>query len=160
MIVDQLMSRAVACCHARQTLAEAAHLMWQRDCGCIPVVAADDLLVGIITDRDICMAVCFKSRTADDIVVEEVMTRDVITCGIHDTVEKAEAAMRRAQVRRIPVIDRDGRVVGILSLNDLAREAEREARGAPADLPLSDVALTLSAVCRPRTLDGGHVTVA
>jgi CBS domain-containing protein len=120
MNVEKLMSKEVKSCSPHQSLADAARLMWDRDCGCIPIQDGDRV-VGMITDRDICMAAYFNGKSLQDIRIADAMTRDPATCHPEDTLEAAEAVMKQAQVRRLPVTDPSGRLVGILSLNDLAR---------------------------------------
>ncbi|MBX3233325.1 MAG: CBS domain-containing protein [Labilithrix sp.] len=150
MKVERLMTKDVKTCGLEQSLAEAASLMWEGDCGCIPVVDAEGRAIGIITDRDICMAACFEGKTLRELSIGEAMAKQLLSCHPEDTIQHAESIMRRAQVRRIPVVDAEGRIAGILSLNDVAREAEREKAARAPAVPLDDVALTLSAVCRQR----------
>jgi CBS domain-containing protein len=149
MNVDKLMTKDVACCSADQSLSAAAHLMWEYDCGCIPIVDDNRHVVGMITDRDICMAACFQGKSLHEICVRDAMARQVLSCRPTNTVQQAEGMMQRAQIRRVPVTDDAGRLVGILSLNDIAREAEAQnenARDGRTDVGLDSVALTLSAV--------------
>jgi CBS domain-containing protein len=150
MMVQELMCDEVKSCRPEQTLEDAAETMLDYDCGCVPVVEADDTLKGIITDRDICMAGYFQNKAPADILIRHVMTKDVLACHAEADVREVEALMRRFQLRRIPVTDSVGRLVGIVSLTDLAQEAERELRVEAPTVSLADVALTLGAVCRPR----------
>jgi len=153
MKVEQLMTRAVKVCAESDMLNRAAQLMWETDCGCIPVISAngDGKVVGLVTDRDIAMAAYTQGRQLLAIPVTEAMARKVIACNANDGVSQAEALMRENQVRRLPVLDRDEHLVGILSLNDVAREALREAsKGKRAEVAEDAVAETLAAVCRPR----------
>jgi CBS domain-containing protein len=153
MKVEQLMTRTVKACSPDDTLNRAAQLMWEGDCGCLPVVSTDGdgRVIGVITDRDICMAAYTQGRRLSEIPVASAMAREVIACRPSDGVSQAEALMRDHQVRRLPVVDGAGRLVGILSLNDIAREAQREATGAGRkEVTQADVAETLAQVCRPR----------
>src|SRR5688572_10536897 len=119
MNIDKLMTKAPVCCAPGDTLNAAAQLMWDHDCGCIPVVeGSEECAAGVITDRDICMAALHTGKALRDIRVQDVMARDLCACAPSDSVEKAEELMRSAQVRRLPVLD-DGRLVGILSLADI-----------------------------------------
>jgi len=145
MRIEQLMSRPVQTCHPEDSLDTAARLMWDNDCGAIPVVDADDKLVGIITDRDICMAAMFQAKPLQAIPVAAVMTRQVYACEAADSIETAERMMQLRQVRRVPVLADGGRPVGILSLNDIAREAGA-ARKNGND---REVVQTLAAICEP-----------
>jgi CBS domain-containing protein len=146
MNVEKIMTKSVKSCMPEHSAAEAARIMWEHDCGCVPVVDESDRIVGMITDRDICMAAYLKGRDPQEIPVRDIMCAQVFTCRPDDTVQTAERVMRRAQVRRLPVTNASNRLVGILSLNDIAREAEREQRISSPEVGLEDVALTLSAV--------------
>jgi CBS domain-containing protein len=150
MNVERLMCKTVKSCSIDQTLADAASIMWEADCGCVPVLDANHGVLGMITDRDICMAAFLNGRPLQDLHVKDVMSRQVLSVRPEDSISSAEILMRRAQIRRLPVVNHTGRLVGILSLNDIALEAEREQGARSPDLGLNDVALTLSAVCRPR----------
>jgi CBS domain-containing protein len=151
MLVERLMTRLVHACRADDTLAHAARLMWDSDCGCLPVCGGNGStnVVGIITDRDICMCGLFEGRPLSDLKVAIAMSRGVLMCRAGDEIENAERIMRDARVRRLPVIDDAGMLVGMLTLADLAREAARE-RGSPArDVTDGDVEDTLAAICAP-----------
>jgi CBS domain-containing protein len=160
MNVVKLMSIDPACHQAHESLADAARDMWDCDCGCIPVVDDDQRVIGMITDRDICMAALFKGRPIQEISIGNVMSRVVITCRSDDTIQQAERTMREARVRRLPVTDETGRLVGVISLNDIALEAESERSSRTPQVTLDDVALTLSAVCHQRGTNGEIVRLA
>jgi CBS domain-containing protein len=148
MLVSNLMTQNPRSCHVGDNLAAAAQIMWEADCGAVPVVDDQQKLVGIVTDRDICMAAYTRGEVLRNIPVRVAMARDVITCGSAESVERAERAMRDARVRRLPVVDGEGRLLGIVSLNDLAREAFHAGK---EDAPRpNDVAETLAAICEPR----------
>jgi CBS domain-containing protein len=149
MKVNQLMSRGVVCCAAGGTLVEPAKAMWEQDIGFVPIVAAGSgELRGVVTDRDICMAAMTKGRALHEIPVEEVMRKDVWSCSDNDEIARVHAIMRDHQLRRVPVVDRDRRVVGVVSLNDLARHADAAAGKAMRDAFIK----TVGAVCRPHLL--------
>src|SRR5439155_9050638 len=114
------MTRDVQCCSPNDTLARAAHIMWECDCGVFPVVEEGRRLAGILTDRDICMAGYTKGRPLQEIRVDEVMTRSVKFVRPNDTVEAVERLMRTHQIRRVPVVENGPTVVGMLALGDLA----------------------------------------
>jgi CBS domain-containing protein len=150
MTVGELMTKDVKSCQLEATLADAARIMWDYDCGCVPIIDADDGVVGMLTDRDICMATYIQGKAPQDIPVQGVMTREVVSCGPQQTLAAAEGTMRRAQVRRLPVLDPMGRLIGVLSLNDVARRAS-DGRTPATSIGVADLTLTLGAVCRPRT---------
>jgi CBS domain-containing protein len=155
MKVEQLMTREVKVCKADETLSRAAQLMWERDCGFIPVIASsgDGALVGVVTDRDIAMATYTQGKPPLAIPLSSVMARKPITCHIEDDIAQAEALMRTSQVRRLPVVDLNGRVVGILSLNDIAREVQREkGSGRRSEVSAESLAAILAAISKPRLI--------
>jgi CBS domain-containing protein len=148
MLVRYLMTQNPRSCHTGDHLDAAARLMWETDCGAVPIVDDHGRVVGMVTDRDICMAAFMRGQPLHHIPVEEAMARDVVTCAGDDDVDAAEQAMREARIRRLPVVDDDRRLVGMLSLNDLAREAINSGHsGAPRT---GDVTRTLAAICEPR----------
>lgn len=150
MKIDQLMNPAARSCAASDDLSVPSRIMWEEDCGCVPVVAADMRVVGMITDRDICMATYTQSRAPREIRVGDVMSREVHVCSSFHDARQALAVMKANQVRRLPVVDANRRLVGVVSLNDLACAAAR-LRGAPVqELALEDVALTLAGVSEHR----------
>lgn len=128
MTAERVMTRDVASCSPSDTLNHAAQLMWERDCGVIPVVQ-DDRVVGMVTDRDCCMAAYTKGRRLDEISVGEIMANDVKCCTPDERVADVERRMSEFQIRRMPVVLDGGRLVGILSMNDLALAAERGMAG-------------------------------
>jgi CBS domain-containing protein len=149
MIVEDLMTWKAASVHPEQTLDSAAQLMWDCDCGAVPVVDEDARVVGIVTDRDICMATWSRGRAPGRISVAEVMSRGIFCCRPEDSIFGAEALMRANQIRRLPVVDRERRLVGILSLADIARAAEAAPKfGMDRDASGDGLATTLAGICR------------
>jgi CBS domain-containing protein len=143
MKVEELMIREVMVCSPHDMLNRAAQIMWENDCGCVPVVDSDARVLGVLTDRDICMAAYTRGRTLSEIPVSAAMSSELFACSPDDNLLDAQKLMRKHQVRRLPVRDREGRLVGFLSLTDLARAIARKAvsKAAAAD--------TLVAVCAP-----------
>lgn len=125
MLVESLMTRDVEVCGPDSTLGDAAAVMWRRDCGVVPVVDEGGRVVGVVTDRDICMALSMRGQRATEVRVAEVMARGVETCTPVDDVGEALEALARRQVRRLPVVDSRGHLVGILSLNDIIRHTRK-----------------------------------
>jgi len=128
MRVDQIMTKQVNSCSPDNTLAEAAQLMWDHDCGCLPVCTGNGAsrVTGVITDRDICMSALFKGKPLSELRVSDAMSRQLQACRPSDSLADAEKTMRQARIRRLPVVDEQGSLVGMISLADLAREAARE----------------------------------
>lgn len=154
MKVEQLMTRPAQACRADQPLSEAARIMWDGDCGCVPVVQSadglEDVVVGMITDRDVCMAAYTQGRPLTEIPVSTAMARDVATCVPEDSVATALGIMETRQLHRLPVVDPWGRLVGVLSLSDLAREASRERGRGRKDVTAARIGEVLQAVAVPR----------
>lgn len=161
MKVEQLMIRDVKVCTEADTLNRAVELMWEFDCGCIPVIGADGegRLIGMVTDRDIAIAAYTQGKQLWAIPVTSAMACKVIACHASDGISQAEASMRDNQVRRLPVVDQNERLIGIISLNDVAREAQREAAtGKRGEVTGAEVSETLATVCRPHI--AREVTIA
>lgn len=145
MKVKDIMNRDVHSCRLDTDLAMAAMQMWDGDFGVLPVVANGGTVVGMITDRDICMAAATKRRDPGEIRVEEVMTGQVYGCAPDAEIHEALKIMEQRRVRRLPVMSaEDGKLVGILSLNDVALKAQADAK---ADLSAQDVETTLKSIC-------------
>ena len=148
MTIGEIMSRPAIVCRPGDSLEDAARLMWECDCGVIPVVDDDNRVAGMVTDRDICMAAYTKGRTLGELRVSEAMSRNVCTCKEDDPVEGAERLMRDRQVRRLPVVDGRGHPIGVVSIGDIARLA---ATGQPRGERVErEVAKSLAEISRPR----------
>jgi CBS domain-containing protein len=120
MKAQDLMATEPACCTPESTVREAARLMWEHDCGCIPVVEGDSRrLVGVVTDRDIACR-CVAEGMGPDTPVGEIMTTDPQGCHPEDDVAAVEQIMMQAKVRRVPVVDARGNCVGMVAQADLA----------------------------------------
>ncbi|MHC4952581.1 MAG: CBS domain-containing protein [Planctomycetota bacterium] len=149
MNVERLMSSDVVSCRPDDSMAQAARAMWDRDCGVVPVVDSDRVLVGIVTDRDICIAALTKGRTLDEMAVGAVMRRKVYSCRADQSLRAVHALLREFQVRRLPVVDEQSRLVGVVSINDLALAAA-ETEDASRTERLCEVAETMAAICQHR----------
>jgi CBS domain-containing protein len=150
MRVGDIMTTDVAVCRETDALAEVARQMERHDCGCLPVTAEDGRVVGVVTDRDICLAAGRKDEPLSALHVGDAMSKPARICGPDASLAEAEYVMREAQVRRLPVVDERGALVGILALADLAREAERERRLRHQEVSRPEIGATLAAICQPR----------
>lgn len=150
MRVAEIMTSEVSTCLEDDELAEVVRRMEQHDCGCLPVVANGTRVVGVVTDRDICLVAGRTGKPLSELRVADAMTRPVRTCSADASLEEAEYVMREAQVRRLPVVDEGGALVGILALADLAREAEHERKLRHQEVSRIDIGDTLAAISRPR----------
>jgi CBS domain-containing protein len=146
MKISELMTRTVQVCRATDTLDRAAQLMWDHDIGTLVVVDEHGQVIGMITDRDACMAAYTRGGALCDIPVEVAMSKHVVTCRPDDSDTAVAELMAKHKIRRVPVVDDAHRPIGILSLNDLARTM---AHG--RNVPATAVAGTLAAICEHRT---------
>ncbi|MFZ5896157.1 MAG: CBS domain-containing protein [Myxococcota bacterium] len=127
MPVRALMKDSVRTCRDDQTLKDAAGILADAKCRALPVVDAGGTLVGILSERDICLAAYKSGVTLDAMPVKRAMQKDVVSASCEETVGSVAETMRRFRLRHIPITERDGRVVGMLCLRDLARQLERDA---------------------------------
>jgi CBS domain-containing protein len=149
MKVREIMTSDVKACRPETNLAEAVTLMWDRDCGALPVVKSDGKVSGMITDRDICVAIVTRGQTADRIAVSDVTGGKAYTCAPDDDAVVALQTMKSQRVRRLPVVDAEGRLKGILSLNDVVTHT-----GAASS---TEIVSTMASICehrRPRAMAG------
>jgi CBS domain-containing protein len=145
MTVRDLQTSNVKTVSPDTDLAVVARLMWEGDCGAVPVVTDDRKVIGMITDRDICIASATRAKPPAEIRAGEVITNH----GVHavkpdDDVRVAMRTMRKHKVRRLPVVDRDQRLAGIVSINDLAINASSSL---PNSVPAQEFLETFQAIC-------------
>ena len=156
MLVKEIMSQPVISCQVDDHANLAAQRMWENDFGVMPVLDGDGRAIAMLTDRDICMAAYTQGKPLDQIVVRSVMSKALHSCSPEDALEQAEQSMRNYQVRRLPVVDFTGKLVGILSLNDVACASARKHLGHRAHsdgISVSSTAHTLAGVCAHRLED-------
>jgi CBS domain-containing protein len=125
MRVHELMTRRVASVHPATTVERAARLLEECDCGALPVVGDNGVLVGMMTDRDIAIRIVARGRDARSAIVADCMTERVFACYANESLIECMRQMARHQVRRMPIVDERGRLVGIVAQGDLARHAGR-----------------------------------
>jgi|SRR6478672_1232929 len=149
MKIRDLMTTQVATVRATDSTAVAARLMWDCDCGAVPVLDDEGRAIAMITDRDICMAALMRDRAPSAIPVSEAMSRTLQACGPDVAVSTAERLMRVHQIRRIPILDKERRPVGMLSLADIVRATDRKkGRATKAKLVApAEIAGTLAEIC-------------
>ncbi len=148
--VHDAMRKRVYVCSPDDSLARAAQIMWEKDVGCLAVCGPGRRVVAMLTDRDISMAAFMQWKHLQDATVESAMSRSVSTCSPDDELGHAEEIMRRSQVRRLPVVDAQGVIVGLLSLGDVARYVRQHSPRGSGSLAQQHVADTLAAICEPR----------
>jgi len=151
MKVREVMTKKACFCGPESTLEEACFLMRKNNCGFLPVVGDGGNVIGIVTDRDICIALGTRNRKPSDLRVWDVMPRKLFTCMEGDDVHCALKTLRTAKIRRLPVIDRDGSLVGVLSIDDVVLRAKEHVL--PKDVSYGDVENTYKAIeSRPLVL--------
>ncbi|HAK07634.1 MAG TPA: CBS domain-containing protein [Spartobacteria bacterium] len=148
MKAKEVMTKEVKTCAPETDLAAAAKSMWMRDCGVLPVIDDRGQVVGMITDRDICIATGCRRRDPATILVSEVMTRQVHSCSPEADICEALQIMQQKQVRRLPVIDSAGKLCGVLSMDDVALKVQPDAK-AP-EPGAQDIHATLKSICAHR----------
>jgi len=154
MRVKEIMTPNPKAIWLTESLTDAAQLMWENDCGVLPVIKDGRKIVGLITDRDVCMATAIRQANPAGISVEEVMTGQVYSVNSEDDVDEALQAMQEHRIRRLPVISADGELEGILSMNDIVLNAS-ETNDKEAQISYGDVVKTYQAICQhplPTTL--------
>jgi CBS domain-containing protein len=145
MKVREIMTSKPSFYGPESTLEEAYFLMQKNNCGFLPVVGDGGNVIGVVTDRDMCIALGTRNRKPSDLRVWDVMPRKLFTCMEGDDVHCALNTLRAARIRRLPVIDRDGSLVGVLSINDIVLHArEHVVRKDFSDREVED---TYTAVC-------------
>ena len=152
MNVERLMKTDVNACRPDDTGNCAARIMWERDCGFVPIVDENERVLAVVTDRDLCMAAYTQGKPLQEISLHSVMSKEIFSCRPDEDLSQAEILMRKRQVRRLPVTDAEGRLKGILSLSDITREAAKEAKSHPrkVEVSYSEVAETLADINIPR----------
>jgi len=124
---NEVMTNNPVCCLPNDSVAKAAGLMKSQDIGSIPVIENEQTkkLVGIVTDRDLALKIVAEGRDPKTTKVEAVMTHNVVTCRADDDLQKALDAMADYQLRRIPVVDNDNKILGIIAQADVATRVDQ-----------------------------------
>jgi CBS domain-containing protein len=151
MKVEELMTRDVRFCRPQTNLSEAVSIMWDADCGVLPVVDDGGRVSGLITDRDVAIAVATKGRLASEIPASEVISGQVYAISPDDDIRSALNTMRLGRVRRVPVTIEDGRLVGMLSLNDIVLRLIEVSNRQNPDYTLQDFVGTFREICEHRS---------
>ncbi len=158
MKVKEVMTPDAKSIWITQSLADAAREMWENDCGALPVMK-EQKIVGMLTDRDICMAGAMRDRTLSQISVEEIMNKEVFAAELDEDIKHALETMREHKIRRLPVLNVDGELAGIVSMNDIVLKA-KPPNGKKPPIEYADVVKTYQSICahlvpmtRPETTD-------
>ena len=146
MKVKEIMTQSAVCCRPETNVGRAVELLWERNVGMLPVVDHSGKLIGVVTDRDLCIALGTRNRLPGDLTVGEIAIPRVFTCKPDDDVHEALSLMSAKQVRRLPVVNKEGVPQGILSMDDLVLHSEiGKLRGA-CDLSSEEVTQSLKKV--------------
>lgn len=124
MKVKEIMTQSAVCCGPETNVGRAVELLWERNVGMLPVVDRGGKLIGVVTDRDLCIAMGTRNRLPGDLTVGEIAIRRVFACKPDDDVHEALSLMSAKQVRRLPVVNKEGVPQGILSMDDLVLHSE------------------------------------
>lgn len=146
MKVSEVMTTGVQACSPETNLATVVARMWEANCGLVPIVSEDGMVSGVVTDRDICIALGTRIALSTDVNARDVMTTDVATCYATDDIGTVVKMMRERRVRRLPVVSPSNTLEGVVSLDDLAIRADA---GNNAPITYKTVAETLKAICTP-----------
>ena len=153
MKVKELMTATPYCCQPETNLGAATELMWNGNCGFLPVVGSDGKVFGVVTDRDICIALGTRNRLPGEIKVSEVITsQKLFYCCPEDDVHVALQAMQTGRVRRLPVITHEGALAGIVSMDDILLKAEPISVGKQPELSTDEVVRTYRAITESQTM--------
>ncbi len=144
MRVKDVMTKSVTACDGQTNLSSAAIMMWDGDCGILPVVDEREKIIGVITDRDLSIAMATKNKLPTEVVVAEIVEKgNVEAISPDDDVKTALEKMGEHQIRRLPVVNAEGRLQGILSINDLIRHSKDDNH----ELSDQDVLKALKTIC-------------
>lgn len=144
MKVRDVMTKQATFCYPDTSLSGAAELMWKRKCGFLPVRGEGGNVIGVITDRDISIALGTRNRRPSEVLVKDVMSGRLFTCTPDDSVACALTTMRIEGLRRLPVVNCEGALVGVVSIDDLVLKARENALS--KDVSYKDVEDTYKAI--------------
>ncbi|HEU4477840.1 MAG TPA: CBS domain-containing protein [Pyrinomonadaceae bacterium] len=161
MRVRDIMTCEAKFCDLNESLAEAAKTMWEADCGILPVLKDGREIVGLITDRDICMAMAMRDCNPATVSAEKVISGDVYSVTPEEDIHQALEIMQQHKVRRLPVVSSEGELAGMLSMNDVVLQAEEARNTGTPELTYVDVVNTYKAICaHPLPLQRAQAAVA
>lgn len=149
--VKDICSRRVVSCSPDMDLAAVTSLMWDFDLGSVPVVDPEGRIAGMITDRDVAIALGTRDRRASEVRAGEAMSTHVHSCAPDDDLRAAMNLMWTHKIRRLPVVNSQRTVVGVLSINDLILGSHASGPRESTGPGWEDVLLTLKGICSPRS---------
>lgn len=127
MKVKDLMTKNAGFCCENETLGKAVEIMWQKDCGMVPVLADAGKVIGVVTDRDVSVAATTRNQPPSRIAAKDLIFREIVTCKKDDSIKQILKRMRKHQIKRLPVVNKKGALAGVISINDLlqAKKSKR-----------------------------------
>jgi CBS domain-containing protein len=149
MRVRDVMVGSPAFCRTNNNLGEAVEILWNRNCGFLPVLDDQEKVIGVVTDRDISIAMGTRNRLAGEIVVGEVLSPRLFYCKPEDDIHAALQVMAEKKVRRLPVVSHEGKLEGILTMDDIVLHADNKRPGKFPELSSDDVLNTLKGLYWP-----------
>lgn len=154
MMIKDLMHEGAITCHRQDSLESIGALMWNEDCGAVPVLDDEGKVVGMVTDRDIAMAAVLKHRPLWEISAGELVEgKHLYSCSPEDDVHSVLRNMGTHRIRRMPVVDADQRIQGIVATKDLVEHIRASASKAKGDEVSADEAIgILQEICKPNSL--------
>jgi CBS domain-containing protein len=144
-VVDIMMGTPYHC-GPETNLGSATELMWKGNCGFLPVVGQEGKVIGVISDRDICVALGTRSRLAGDVRVADAMSQKLYSCSPEDDIHVALRTMTEGRVRRLPVLSKDRALVGVISIDDVLLRAEPLSVGKVGELSSDEAVKTFQAI--------------
>ena len=145
MTVKEVMTKPVATCRLDTNLAEATALMWENNCGILPVLNETGELAGVVTDRDLCIALGTRNVRSAELCVRDVVNSQIQVCKASDDIHSALWSMSEGKIRRLPVVNDDAMLEGIVSMDDVVLNAQNDARAGSA-ISFGDIVTTLQAI--------------
>lgn len=154
MQAKDIMHHNIRCCGSDSTLDDVAKQMWNDDVGIVPVVDHQNHVIGVVTDRDIAMAATLKHKPLWEITTSEVTAgKQCYTCHTDDDIHRVLSLMESSRIRRVPIIDEQDRLAGIISLKDLADHTFQASKAKkPAGITPAELSDTLKCISKPNLL--------
>ncbi len=156
MNVQAIMTRSPYFATAHSSLADVARIMADHEVGIVPIVDAEKRVVGILTDRDICKAVATMNRLPSEVSAASVAVKPAATCGVEEDLQSVLRTMRIRHIRRLPAVDKENRLQGILSMDDVILHAEEKGMRTET-VTFSDAVRTLKGIYSNRPLPGPSI---
>ena len=147
MKVKNVMVSPAISCRPDTNLGVAAEMLWRQNCGILPITNIQDRVIGVVTDRDMFIALATRNRLAGELTLGDVTSGRVYSCKPDDDIHIALATMSEHGVRRLPVLDAEGKIVGIVSMDDVVKQTQM---GDRAELSSREVVHALQGIYAPQ----------